>query len=52
MFNEFELACWVKFIEKFNLLEESYHTYEAQAVLSSALWQIFYIAVATKSILN
>jgi hypothetical protein len=52
MLDELEIVCWTKFIDKFNLLEESYSVPDSKAVLEIALWQVFYIAVATKSILN
>lgn len=52
MLDELEIVCWTKFIDKFNLLEESYSVPDSKAVLDIALWQVFYIAVAAKSILN
>ena len=52
MFDELEIACWIKFIDRFNLLEETYSVYDPQYILQSCLWQIFYIAVATKLLLN
>ncbi len=52
MLDELEIVCWTKFIDKFNLLEDSYSIPDSKAVLEIALWQAFYIAVAAKSILN
>ena len=52
MLDELEIVCWTKFIDRFNLLEESYSILDSKAVLDIALWQAFYIAVASKSILN
>lgn len=52
MFDEMEIACWVRFIDRFNLLEETFSVYDLQHILSSCLWQLFYIAVATKLLIN
>ena len=52
MFDEMEIACWVRFVDRFNLLEETYSVHDLQLILSSCLWQLFYIAVATKFIVN
>ena len=29
MLDELEIACWIKFIDRFNLMEETYNIYEA-----------------------
>ena len=50
MLDEFEIACLVKFIEKFNLLEEK--AYDDNTVVDFVVWKMFYIAVAMKSIHN
>jgi hypothetical protein len=52
MLDEFEIVCWTRFIDNFNLLEHTYSAYESKSALDCALWFAFYIAVATKSVLN
>ena len=54
MFDDFEVACWAKFLDRFDLVQR-HHTLdeqEAQQRLDSALWTSFYVAYATKLILN
>lgn len=52
MLDELEIAVWVRFIDRFSLMESAYGGFEAQQVLTGALWQLFYIAVGTKCICN
>jgi hypothetical protein len=52
MFDEMEIACWVHFVDRFNLMEETYSVFDLQLILTGCLWQLFYIAVATKLLIN
>jgi hypothetical protein len=50
--DELEIACWIKFTDKFNFQDQAQLTINAQEILEKFLWNLFYIAVATKNILN
>jgi len=52
LMDELEIACWIKFTDKFNFQDQAQLTINAQEILEKFLWNLFYIAVATKNILN
>ena len=52
MLNEFEIVCWVVYIEQFNLLNYTFDVNMPDEVLQDALLNIFYIGFSTKLLLN
>jgi hypothetical protein len=38
MFDEMEIACWVHFVDRFNLMEETYSVFDLQLILTGCLW--------------
>ena len=52
MLDEFEIVCWVMYIEQFNLLNYTFDVNMPDTVLQDALLNIFYIGFSTKLLLN
>ena len=52
MLEEFEIVCWLVYIEQFNLLNYTFDVNMPDAVLQDALLNIFYIGFSTKLLLN
>lgn len=52
MFDEYEIACWINFIDRFNFFNFCYDVNDVSQVLNSAFTNIVYIAAATKFITN
>ena len=52
MLDEFEIVCWVVYMEQFNLLNLTFDVNRTHAVLQDALLNIFYIGLSTKLLLN
>lgn len=52
MFDEYEIVCWINFIDRFNFFNFCYDVNDVKQVVESAFTNIVYIAGATKSITN
>lgn len=52
MFDEYEIVCWINFIDRFNFFDFCYDVNDVDQVLNSTFLNILYIAGATKSITN
>ena len=52
MMDEFEIVCWINFIDQVNLLNITYDVNDASKVLQNALKNIFFIGFSTKLLLN
>lgn len=52
MFNEYEIVCWINFIDRFNFFDLCYDVNDVSQVLNSTFTNIVYIGAATKSITN
>ena len=52
LFDEFEIVCWINFIDRFNFFDFCYNVNDAEEVLNSTYTTMMYIGVATKWITN
>lgn len=52
MFSEYEIVCWINFIDRFNFFDFCYDINDVQQVIQSTMTNIIYIGGATKSITN
>ena len=52
MLDEFEIAVWIKLVDRFTLQEDSYSIYDEQVLIDGALRMIFNIAVVVKFLVN
>lgn len=52
MMDEFEILCWVGYIDKMNLLDLFYNVDDPYAMIKTAENTIFNLACSTKSIVN
>lgn len=52
MLDEFEIVCWINFIDRFNFFDFCYDINDVDTVLESTFINILLIGGATKSICN
>lgn len=52
LLDEYEIICWINFIDRFNFFDFCYDVNDVEQVLNSTFMNILYIGGATKSITN
>ena len=52
MFDEYEIVCWISFIDRFNFFNFVYDINDPEQMLAATFTNIVYIGAATKSITN
>lgn len=52
MMQEFEILCWINYVDQINLLNLSFNVNDPVAVLSQAKQTLWYIAFSTKNLVN
>ena len=52
MMDEFEILCWVNYIDQVNLLNIAFNVDDPNGILYQAETTLFYLAFSTKNLLN